>query len=262
MSIDPRLLKLKQFDDAQRAVVDLEANVGDAIDRIAQQALPKLTPTARQIAAYVAKVDDLVVTSGTLTVTLPVATSKNNGRVIGVLVQSGTVTVGSQSTVQGAVSDALATAGLYLYVSTGTSWWRAPTGAGGGAVASVTAGSGLVNSGTAANPIIDMASAGGTLTITANNAEVAAAIVAGAALGASSVQSVTAADATIVIAGTAANPTVAVGDSIATEASLEEVVATIVEALADETRVLIAIDAKLSIMTKEFPFEDADEVLA
>jgi len=58
----------------------------------------------------------------------------------------------------------------------------------GGAVTSVTAGAGLVNSGTSAAPVIDVASAGATLTITADNIEVAAAIVSGAALGATAVQ--------------------------------------------------------------------------
>lgn len=157
--------------------------------------------------------------------------------------------------------------------------------AGGAAVNSVTAGAGLVNSGTAADPVIDAASAGATLTITADNMEVAAAIVAGAALGATSVQSV-GAGAGLVNSGTATNPvidavaadatlvvnansmqvgtisSINVDESVATEASVEEILAAIVDALADETRVLIAIDAKLSVMTNEFPFEDAKEVLA
>lgn len=138
MSIDPRFRQVRQFDDATRAVRDLEDNAGDALQRIADQALPKLTPTNIKIAAYVAGLDELVMTNGTLAVTLPVATAANNGRVVGVVVQSGTVTVTSQSAVQGATSDALATAGLYLYVSTGSTWWRPAIGAGGASVSPAT----------------------------------------------------------------------------------------------------------------------------
>lgn len=126
MSLDPRLRRLRQFDDATRAVADLEANVGDAFDRVADQVMPKLTPTNLKTAAYAASLDELVVANGTFPVSLPVATATNAGHQIGVLVKGGTVTVTSQSGVQGGASDALATVGLRRYESTGTDWWRAP----------------------------------------------------------------------------------------------------------------------------------------
>lgn len=130
MSIDGTLRPLKQYDTSgdglKRGVGQLEANVAAAISRIATQALPKLEPTDLQTRAYVAKLDDLVVTNGTFPVSLPVATATNAGRQIGVLVKGGTVTVTSQSGVQGGASDVLATVGLRRYESTGVDWWRSP----------------------------------------------------------------------------------------------------------------------------------------
>lgn len=175
----------------------------------------------------------------------------------------------------------------WLYYRFAGAW--ALFAAGGAAVNSVTAGAGLVNSGTAADPVIDMASAGATLTITANNAEVAAAIVAGAALGTTSVQSV-GAGAGLVNSGTATNPvidavaanativvhpdsievgtisSVNVDDSIATEASLEDVdlsIAAVLDALQFQTRILRDIDEKVALRAGRLPFggdDDSDTV--
>ncbi len=122
--------QLSQFDTTgdglKRGVSQLEANAKDAFAQTAQQVLGKLSPTNLKTAAYSALLGDMVLASGTFAVTLPVATPQSAGEIVGVVVKSGTITVTSQSKVQGAASDVLTLAGEYLYVSTGVDWWRAP----------------------------------------------------------------------------------------------------------------------------------------
>lgn len=133
--IDPKLRRLNDFAQAERALPQLEQNVADALARVAEQAQPHLTPTNLKTSAYVAGLDETVVARGTFIVTLPIAAAQNAGRCVAVELQSGTVTVVTASgQVQGAASDALSTAGLYCYVSDGVGWWRPPIGAGGAAV--------------------------------------------------------------------------------------------------------------------------------
>lgn len=137
MSIDPKFRTVTSYDtDDQdrlaRELSQLEDNIAAAMDRIATTALPKLAPTQLKTSAYAAKLDDLVIASGTFGVVLPVATNQNNGRVVGIVVKSGAITVTSLSKIQNATSDALSAAGLYLYVSTGVDWWRAASGGGSG----------------------------------------------------------------------------------------------------------------------------------
>lgn len=253
--IDPKLRTLSDFRDLQRSLAQLEQNVADAMKRIAAQATPLLTPTNRKTSAYGASLDELVVAAGTFPVILPIATTQNAGRRVGVEVQSGTVTVSAASgQVQGGASDALSTVGRYEYESDGVGWWRAPLGAGGAVpipattvVSETTFGQAAVvgvdvdyaredhSHGTPATPVTSIAADDATLVFSTPTGAVTAHV------------------GTI----TSAN----VDDSIATEASVEEMLASIVEALLDETRVLIAIDAKLATMSNEFPFEGADEVL-
>lgn len=256
--IDPKLRKLVKYPAPE--VATLEGNVSDALDRVATAATPLLAPTNLKTANYIASLDEEVICSGTFTVQLPVAAPKNAGRRVGVTVQSGTITViPITGTVQFGTSDVLSDVGRYEYESNGAGGWtRQPVGSGGGGgVTSVTAGAGLTGGGVGA-VTIDAANADGSLTIGANDIAVSAAIQSGAALGATSVQSVTAGDDTIIIGGTATNPTVAVDtDEIATEASVEELLAVVLDALLEETDVLLAIDQKLSVLSDEFPFEGA-----
>lgn len=112
--------------DIERKTVEFEDNVKKSFANVAGQALPKLAPTNLKTAAYTAMLDELVVCNGTFNVTLPVASSKNGGRQVGVIVRAGTITVITASgLVQGAASDALGTAGMYAYTSDGIAgWWR------------------------------------------------------------------------------------------------------------------------------------------
>lgn len=141
--IDPQFRPLSQFDTTgdglKRGVSQLEQNVRNSIDRIAVQALPKLTATEKKTAAYTAVLDDLVVVAGTFPVTFPVASAQNAGRRIGVEVQSGAATVvPTTGLIQGATSDVLSTAGRYEYESDGVGWWRAPSGGGAGTLTDFT----------------------------------------------------------------------------------------------------------------------------
>lgn len=173
---------------------------------------------------------------------------------------------------------------------TGTTWlyyrfggaWVLFAGGGGGTVTSVTAGTGLTQAGTATDPIINLVSAGGTLTVTADNVEVAAALVAGAFLGASSVQSVSA-GAGLVNSGTATAPIidavaedptlvmlpnsmkvgvisdVNVDETIVTEEGLaepEDLVAQVVEMMESELALLRNIDENLAAHTNALPLGD------
>lgn len=128
MPIDPRFRELGDLPD--RKTADFQDNVANALSRIATQALPKLAPTNLKTADYTSALDDLVIVGASMKVILPVAAAQNNGRVVGVVVQNGTATVTSQSLVQGAATDALSAIGLYIYVSTGTAWWRPTIGGG------------------------------------------------------------------------------------------------------------------------------------
>lgn len=142
MPIEPKFRTVTSFDGPDglsRGVVQLEENIGRSFDQIVSDALPMLVPTNLKTAAYTAKLDDLVSCNGTFRVTLPVATNKNQGRVVGIIVRAGTVSVGAASGLtQGVAIDSLPVAGLFLYESDGVGWWRA------GGVLSVTAGDGTV----------------------------------------------------------------------------------------------------------------------
>jgi len=128
VSIDLTFREVGSFEaesPLDRQLTQLEENASRAFASVALQARSKLKPTETKTEAYTAKLGELVVTSGTLTVTLPVATPQNAGEVVGVLRQSGTVTVMAASgLVQGAATDSLGTSGLYRYESTGVGWWR------------------------------------------------------------------------------------------------------------------------------------------
>lgn len=135
MSVDPRFKEVGSFDaDAplDRQLTQLEEHAADAFARVAEQALPRLTPTMRQTKAYTAKLDELVPVGGNaVPVTLPTATSANAGRFVAVEIDGGSASVRSVGCeVQGAQVDELASDGLYLYGSDGVGWWRAPVSAG------------------------------------------------------------------------------------------------------------------------------------
>lgn len=128
MPLDLKFSEVGSFDaesPLDRQIQQLEANTSQAFDTVALAALGRLSPTATKTASYATKLGELVVTSGSLTVTLPVSTSRNAGEEIAILRQSGTITVlAASGLVQGAASDSLATTGLFRYTSTGTGWWR------------------------------------------------------------------------------------------------------------------------------------------
>lgn len=144
MSLDPKFRTIGSFDADKpeqlgRQIQALEDNVSAALGRSAAQALAKLSPTNRKTAAYVAALGELVIAAGTFTVTLPVSSSKNQGELVGVVVESGTITaITPGGTVQGGTSDSLPASGLFLYESTGTGWWRQ------GGVTSLTAADGTI----------------------------------------------------------------------------------------------------------------------
>src|SRR5678815_1823192 len=120
MVLDPQFREVGSFDAADplgRQIGQLEENASRAFATVGERSLAKLRPTETKTAAYTASLGDLVVTSGTLTVTLPVATPKNAGEEVGVLRQSGTITVMAPTgLVQGAATDSLGTSGVYRYV--------------------------------------------------------------------------------------------------------------------------------------------------
>lgn len=147
--IDPQFRELNQFhtdkpQELGRQLSQHEDFVAAALKNVADGAFPLFVPTQRKTAAYTAKLDEVVVANGTFTVTLPAPTAQNAGRMVAVLVESGTITVKTSNAalVQGAPSDTLPVAGLFLYESTGVAWWRQ------GGVLSVTAGTGLTGGGT------------------------------------------------------------------------------------------------------------------
>jgi len=152
VSIDPKFKTLGSFDDGDtlsRQLVQQENNIDVAFKNTAGSALPKLLPTQTKTAAYNAALDELINAAGTFTVKLPIALPQNAGRVVGIVLTTGTVTVMTASTlVQGAATDVLTAAGAYLYTSDGVGWWRHA------GVMSVTGGSGISVTGTAANPIV------------------------------------------------------------------------------------------------------------
>lgn len=129
MPLKPNYVSTTNFmeKDPLRALAQLDGAVSRSFANVEAQALPRLVPTNRKTAAYVAQLDDLVSAAGTFRVTLPVAAPINAGREVGVIVRSGTVTVATASgRVQGGATDVLATVGLRRYVSDGVGWWRAP----------------------------------------------------------------------------------------------------------------------------------------
>lgn len=173
-SIDPKFRELHEYggEDGARRVGQLEDNVKAALANIAQQALPLFSPTNLKTSAYTAKLDEHVPCAGTFPVTLPVASSVNQGRHVGVEVKGGTVTVGpATGLVNGAATVSCATVGFYDFVSNGVGWTVAATSAASG-VASVTAGAGLVNSGTATNPVVDAVAANPTIVVHPDSIEV------------------------------------------------------------------------------------------
>lgn len=162
--IVPSFSKIKDFTgDIARKTNELEKAVGTSFDNVASQGQPKLVPTNLKTAAYVASLDDLVVCSGSFSLTLPTANATNAGREVGLVIKSGTITVSSPGClVQGGDTDAPSVLGRYIYRSDGVGWWRPPNG-----VTSVTAGAGLVGGGTGA-VTIDVAAADSTIVVSAD----------------------------------------------------------------------------------------------
>lgn len=146
MAVDPKFKELGSFEadrPLERQLLQLEASAAQAFGNVATQGRAKLKPTRRQTADYVAKLGELVVASGELSVTFPTATSANAGEPIGIEVDDATVTVRSVGClVQGEANELLSTKGLYVYESDSVGWWRQP------AVTSVTVGPGLTGGGT------------------------------------------------------------------------------------------------------------------
>lgn len=130
MPIQPNFRKQSQFpqgDALKRGVSAFEDEVGKAFSNVATQAFPKLVPTDVKVADYESKLDDLVLvdssSGATINITLPVATSDNRGRGIGIVRMSsmGAVILISQTDIDGAGTSLPLplTVGLYTYLSEG-----------------------------------------------------------------------------------------------------------------------------------------------
>lgn len=166
-NIDPKFKIISNFETADadrlgRQLPTLEDNINNALSSVAGQALPRFTPTNLKTAAYVAKLDELVVCAGTFGVTLPVASALNAGRHIAVAVKSGTVTVSVQNAPSGKVNDAAtytcAADALFDFVSDGVGWRAAVAGSGGG-VTSVSGG---------ASPLVTVSPTTGAVVVSGN----------------------------------------------------------------------------------------------
>ena len=93
-NIDPKLRRLSEFLEPERAIPQLEQNVADALARIQVQALAISTPTSKQTVAFGAVLGQTVVVNGTsVQVTLPIATAINAGQRVTVELQGGAASV-------------------------------------------------------------------------------------------------------------------------------------------------------------------------
>lgn len=266
---------IRQYVDLS-AVPWLEDNVRRVFNDISRLAMGKLKPTSLKVSTYAAAIGDLVIANGTFSVTLPAAKALNNGEVVGIVVQAGVVTAKSISNVQGvsgATGDALATAGLYLYESTGVDWWRAPLSAGGGGVSSVTAADTSLTISPTSGAVVAAVSAAYTAAILASIAAVDARTVAagagltgGGAISGNPTINAVAGDATIVvsadsfkvgtISSTNIDSTVATASSV-TDADVS--IGNVLDALRFQTRVLRSIDEKVAARAGRLPFSGDDD---
>lgn len=134
--LSPVFRNISQFPKSLDALAPVlsrfEGNIADAFTGLLKCRQPQLTVTERKTSIVQGRVDEVVSvdTSGAnVPVLLPVATPDNKGHLVGVLktasANSAIVECVGQL-VQGAASDTLSTAGLYLYLSTGAAWWRQP----------------------------------------------------------------------------------------------------------------------------------------
>lgn len=115
----------------ERQLVELQDNVAAAIDATALAAMSRLTPTAPIQTTYSAQPGDMVrlrlATGKTITITLPAATRRNQGQMIGIDVDQtvGTcvVQVAPGSSIDGSQSITLANVvGLSVFISDGGDW--------------------------------------------------------------------------------------------------------------------------------------------
>ncbi len=145
MPLDAKFRTVGSFEaesPLDRQIQQFEDNAAAALKALAAQAWAKLVPTNRKTADYPAKLGELVIATDGVAVQLPVATSKNAGEAVGIVVEEGSVTTFSASSdVQGGDTDTLPV-GQWLYISTGVGWWR------GGGVTTITVGTGLTGGGT------------------------------------------------------------------------------------------------------------------
>jgi hypothetical protein len=112
-------------DQALRYAEQLEENIEAAFRRVEDGFLRKLDPQDTTERSVTAKIGQLIVAKGTLTVTLPVATRDNAGRPVAVATLAGVVTVQAQTgqSLNGSATAAVAAAdGMKLFWSLGDKW--------------------------------------------------------------------------------------------------------------------------------------------
>lgn len=111
-------------EQALRYMEQLEQNIAAAFARVEQGFLRKFEVTGLNEASVIAKVGQLVLTKGTLTVTLPVATRDNAGKPVGIVSLSGTVTVNAQTAqnVNGGATTSITGQDMQVFWSLGDQW--------------------------------------------------------------------------------------------------------------------------------------------